>query len=123
MMLGLRIGAAVLIVSILPSCAMTTQAADQPATIISPSAESRAELQHAVATALGRPVTLADDALTGESVLTIERATARDPSGRVIEARERNLPERFQLVRNGNACVLIHERTQARIDLPKTRCK
>ena len=106
------------------ACVMSTAASDSPARIIDPTMESRAELRQAVMAALeGMPVTLADDALTRESSLSIERATQRDSGGRRIEARETSRPELFRLVRNGRACVLIHERMQSRTTLHATRCE
>lgn len=106
------------------ACAMSNEASDSPAKIVMPTAESRAELQRAVEKALNiTPVTLADDALTRESTLTIERQTARHASGRRIDAREVERPELFRLVKRGSECVLIHERTQTRTVLPSTRCE
>ncbi len=106
------------------ACVMSTAASDSPARIIAPTMASRAELRQAIMAALdGLPVTLAGDALTRESSLSIERATQRDSSGRRIEARETSRPELFRLVKHGDDCVLIHERTQSRTTLHATRCE
>jgi hypothetical protein len=106
------------------ACATSTQATDVPAKIVAPTTQSRAELRQAVMTALdGTPVTLADDALTRESTLSIERQPARDSNGQRIDAREVNRPELFRLVKHGSECVLIHERTQSRTALKTARCE
>jgi hypothetical protein len=67
-------------------------------------------------------VRLADDALTAESTLVIERASHRDARGLPIQGRELGLPERFHLVKSGGACVLVHERTGRRFPLERTEC-
>jgi hypothetical protein len=103
---------------------MPTAASDAPAKIVVPTVQSRAELRRTVVTALdGMPVTLADDALTRESTLSIERQRALDANGRRIDARETTRAELFRLVKHGTDCVLIHERTQSRTTLRATRCE
>ena len=85
------------------------------AVIDKPTSESRVELAQAVSAALnGAPVRLADDALTRDSVLIIERAHT---------GRDLDRPERFRLVRAGASCVLVHERTARRMTLASTRCR
>lgn len=103
-------------------CALGGEKADVAATIDQPTAASRAELQEAVDAALGSNVALADDTLTRNSMLTIERDALRDSSGRRIEVREREGPERFRLIKRGSRCVLIHERTQQETILRSTTC-
>lgn len=98
--------------------------ADQevPAIITQPTAETRAELVGTVRTALnGAPVTIADDALTRESVLIIERA-ARDATGARLDGRDLGRPERFQLFKKGSDCVLVHEGTGKRSTLTSASC-
>jgi len=85
-----------------------------PALIVDPTPQSRAALLQAVTDALGVQPLLADDALLRESALLIER--------RHLEGRERSMPERFQLFRVGDRCVLVHERTGQRSPLVETRC-
>lgn len=97
--------------------------ADPPALIVNPTAESRAALVQAVRAALnGAPVTLADEALTRESTLVIERAVRRDAAGRRVQGRELGLPERFHLVKSGASCVLVQERSGRRLVLEHTHC-
>ena len=102
---------------------MSATAQAVPARIVNPTAGSRAALLEAVRTALGgAPVTLADDALTRESVLVIERAPKRDAAGRRLQGREVVMPERLRLVKSGDGCVLIHERTARSFPLAHTEC-
>ena len=109
----------------LVTCACCTLPAgtDLPAVIASPTAQSREELQQTVMAALnGAPVTLADDALTHDSLLLIERNQARDAQGVPLSGRELGRPEKFQLVKNGKDCVLIHEASGKRWTLKHTQC-
>lgn len=103
-------------------CALGNDTTDAPAVIAEPTNASRAELASAVNAALGMDVALAADALTQRSILTIERKPIRDDSGRRIEVAERAPPETFRLVRRGEQCVLIHERTQRETLLKATKC-
>ena len=94
-----------------------------PAVIAEPSSRSRAELAGAVSAALnGVSVTLADDALTRESTLVLERARRRDESGLPVQGRETGTPERFRLVKSGADCVLVHESSGRRVTLQETTC-
>ena len=107
----------------LVACRTASARPDVAAVVAEPGAESRAELAAAVGAALGGvPVRLSDDALTRESTLIVERARQRDPSGLPAQGRERGVPERFRLVKNGADCVLIHERTGQRFTLRETTC-
>jgi hypothetical protein len=85
-----------------------------PAVIVEPTPESRAALLQAVTDALGVEPLLAEDALTRGSTLIIER--------RHLEGRERSLPEKFQLLKIGERCVIVHERTGQRSPLVQTKC-
>ena len=107
----------------LAGCGTLRAEADAPAVIVNPTAESRAELVRAVGAALdGARVTVADDALTHESVLLIERAKRLDPNGLLANGRELGMPERFRLVKSGGQCVLVHERSGKRFALAATAC-
>lgn len=105
------------------ACAQAPTHADEPAVIVDASPQSRAELRVAVMQALGiDDVTLADDALTRSSTLWVERAAVRDTSGRQLEGRSLERPEKFSLVRTTDQCVLVHERTGRKYPLVRTRC-
>jgi len=95
----------------------------KPAVLVQPTAASRAELARVVSRAMnGAPVTLADDALTADGTLVVERAERRDASGRPLTGRDSGRPEHFRLVKDGARCVLIQERTGQRFTLESTRC-
>lgn len=90
-----------------PAACGTLSAQEQPAVIAAPTAQSRAELERVVSSAFnGQPVTLADDALTRESVLSIERRTPPGPQGRIATGRTLEAPTRFNLVLRGSRCLL-----------------
>ena len=110
-------------VLLLVPCRTVPNRQDAPAVVVEPNAESRAEIAGAVSASLnGAPVRLADDALTHDSLLVVERARHRDPSGVLIQGRELGKPQRFRLVKNGPDCVLIHEESGKRFKLAGTAC-
>jgi hypothetical protein len=105
------------------ACATVANRRDQPAVLTSPTPESRAELARIVGSALhGAPVTLADDALTRDGTLIVDRAVARTGDGVRLNGRETGRPEHFRLVRRGSRCVLVHERTGRRWTLEAATC-
>jgi hypothetical protein len=96
---------------------------DPPAIIVNPTNASRMELAHVVRKALhGAPVTLADDALTTSNMLVIEHANPRDASGRPLNGRSLDRPERFELFTRKSRCVLVQSRTGRRWTLWHTEC-
>jgi hypothetical protein len=106
----------------LMGCASLAQS-DAPALLVAPDAAARNEVQRAVTSALQRSdVTLAEDALTRDSLLIIERTAARDPTGQRLSGRDYDRPEQFQLVASNGRCALIHQRTGSRHELPSARC-
>jgi hypothetical protein len=109
--------------SLTAACATAPPAKGVPAVITSPTPESRAELVRVLGRALhGAPLALADDALTRESTLIIERARARGPDGTPLQGRDPGRPERFRLVKDGPGCVLVHEGSGRRFPLPSATC-
>jgi hypothetical protein len=105
------------------ACATAPGRGDQPAALTSPTPASRAELARVVAGALhGAPVTLADDALTRDGTLIIERAPARTREGVPLLGRETGRPEHFRLLKRGSRCVLVHEGTGRRWTLKEATC-
>jgi hypothetical protein len=119
-----RTSAALLTAALVPAaCHPRPAAPDVAAVITDATPQSRAELARVVSHALeGATVTLADDALTGDSTLIIQRASRRDAQGLPLNGRETGRPERFQLVKNGPRCVLLQERTGRRFELAATTC-
>lgn len=96
---------------------------DVPATIVDPTPESRAELRAAVSQAMGSAdVTLADDALTGSSVLLIEHGAHGNLEHGRIMGRDPGSPVQFRLVERGDRCILIDVASGARQVLTRTRC-
>jgi hypothetical protein len=114
---------AVAVMLALAGCATATARPDLPAVLTNPTAESRAELARRVSGALhGAPITIADDALTRDSTLIIERTRPRTADGVPLSGRETGRPEHFRLVKNGSRCVLVHERTGKRWTLKAATC-
>jgi hypothetical protein len=102
---------------------VANSANEVPAVIVAPTAEGRAELQRAVSSALGGvDVLLADDALTGSSLLIVERRRHQTIKGRIGDDRSLEPPEQFRLMTDGSTCVLVHLRTESRYLLPATSC-
>ena len=107
----------------LAGCNMNAVHDERPARIVEPTEESRAELKRVVSDMLfGADVMLAEDALTGSSVLIVERNRIRNLDNPPLSGRDLGRPERFQLVTTGARCVLIHENTEARYELLETDC-
>jgi len=107
----------------LSGCQTVDADLDRPARIVNADADSRAALQAVVNEALGTEVMLADTALTDSSMLTIERWPAGTmdnpvPQGRILEK-----PIQFQLVRNGDDCVLVKKSDGSRYLLSDTDCE
>jgi hypothetical protein len=105
------------------SCEVLPAQEPQSAFLTSPTAQSRAELRRVVSTALnGVPVRLADDALTLDGALIVDRSQFRDAAGMPLNGRELGRPEHFQLVKQGSRCILIHQRTGKRWILHSATC-
>jgi hypothetical protein len=108
---------------LVPAACGTLGSQEQPAVIATPTAASRAELTRVVSAAFnGQPVTLADDALTRESVLMIERSTPPGPQGRAATGRTLEVPERLNLVLRGTRCFLVREADGREWELNEARC-
>ena len=115
---------AALLLGVLAGAANAEDASnDVPAIIVHPDDQSRAALYQAVSHALGdAPVTLADDALTLATVLSVHHAHPRDAAGRPFDGREREKPQTFALFRNGTRCILVHLQNGERITLKSVEC-
>jgi hypothetical protein len=68
-------------------------------------------------------VTLADQDLTQSSELVIERKHQRTASGDLIQGRDLELPQRFQLVSQAGQCWLVKQATGQRTLLKKVQCR
>src|SRR5262245_66383598 len=93
--------------TVAPIACSTLSAQERPAVIAAHTTQSRAELARVVSAAFnGQPVTLADDVLTRESVLTIERRTPPGEQGRAATGRTLEAPARLKLVLPGTQCYV-----------------
>ena len=123
MKLRLAACAAALALPSLCACASRADSPDEPAVIVNPSTESRGELERVIHKALGAvPVTLADDALTASSLLSLEHALRRDPEGRMLNGRDLSPPETFELFKRASQCVLVRLKTGHSWTLQHTQC-
>jgi len=109
----------------LAACRTMQAPPENPAIVVRPTPESRAALTQAVSKALGGAhVTLEDDALTRDGMLVLDESQLR--RGQVVvlgqEPGASNQPERFHLVKIGDRCVLVHDRTERHFDLIGTDC-
>lgn len=94
-----------------------------PALLAEATPEARAELQRVVSEAMhGVPVTLADDALTRESVLVIERNPPQDAQHRNLTGRNLESPQKFQLLISGDRCWLERAADGERWELLEAKC-
>lgn len=106
-----------------PAACSTLSAQEQPAVIAAHTAQSRAELARVASAAFnGQPVTLADDALTRDSVLLLERTTPPGAQGRAATGRTLEVPARLNLVLRGTRCFLVREADGREWELREARC-
>lgn len=109
---------------LLAGCVQSTPEAEAPARLLDPDAAVHAELRSVVAAAIGQAeVALADDALTVDGLLTLERTPRQDPLGHRMPGRDFGEPERFQLLRAAGQCILLHVRSERRWVLEQARCE
>lgn len=120
---GSRLVAGALLLSLSTGCGNEPLPEGVPALIVNPDAASRKELREVVQTALnGASVTLAPDALTAASVLSIEHTAPRGIDAPPATGRLLGRPERFRLLLDGPQCVLVHDSTGMRWLLLDTDC-
>lgn len=106
-----------------PAACSTLAAQEQPAVIAAHTSASRAELARVASAAFnGQPVALADDALTRESVLLLERTTPPGPQGRAATGRTLEVPARLNLVLRGARCFLVRDTDGREWELGEARC-
>jgi len=109
---ALFLGGTLLLVT---ACKTGAVRAEVPAILVDPTIESRAELHQIVGSLLGgRTVTIADDALTTQSMLVIEP--------KYLTGRDLGKPDQFRLLLSGSDCVLVHLGSDARSKLSKASC-
>ena len=95
-----------------------------PALVVEPSAESINELEIAIANLLNiTRVTIADDAFTRNSRLSLEREPHTDPNGQLLMGRSFELPEIVQLWISGDQCFITDANKHRSAPLTATRCQ
>jgi len=107
---------------IFAGCKNVAPDTDQAAVIVDPDAASRAALQETVNAVLHTDITLADNALTDTSALTIERKIPQSIEGSPAQGRNMEMPIQFRLVTDGTNCILVDQRDASRHMLADTRC-
>lgn len=119
----LRTGSCVILVSWLAACSTSDLRTDVPALLTNPSEDTRLEIEQSVSAALdGAKITVAADALTQSSVLTIEQGKNRSVERPAELGRNLGRPEHFQLMVDGPQCVLVHRRTGLHWILRQSEC-
>ncbi|MFO7692553.1 MAG: hypothetical protein R6V57_05665 [Vicinamibacterales bacterium] len=104
-------------------CHLRVPPSDVPAVLTSPTSATRAELVRVVSEAMnGAPVTIADNALTADDLLIVERAQQQSAKDMNLGGRETGRPHHFRLVKSGSRCVLIHQETGRRWTLTSATC-
>ena len=111
-----------LLVTLSVGCQTYDPSEDVPARIDSPNDVSRAELQHAVNSAMGREVVLADDALTDNSTISIERRLPSTLQNPEPQGRDMSLPIKLMLVKRNDSCFLLNPQNDSRYLLESTHC-
>ena len=110
-------------VSSLLACTANELNTDVGALRVNADTRSKTEIENVLSSALdGVPVNIADDALTRESTLIIERGMRRSIDRPAELGRELGRPNHFQLVLDGGQCFLIHRETGLRWMLATTEC-
>jgi hypothetical protein len=91
----------------LSACQMLSAQAVQPAVLSNPGPEVQQELAQVVAELSGfASVSLAATDLTRSSTLVIQRKPQTDGAGELLQGRDLEMPQRFQLVLQGGQCWL-----------------
>ncbi len=94
-----------------------------PALLSESSTDSKAELQHAIASLLKtEEVLIADDAFMQSSRLSLSRAPHTDPNGQLIMGRNFEMPDMVQLLIMDKQCFVYHEKSDQNRPLPLSKC-
>lgn len=109
---------------ILTGCKTVSEQEPVPARISSPSAESTTELTRIVSTVMdGKSVKIAPTALTESNELVIMENTKSMLGNDPINGMIRTRPQRFLLMKRGNACYLVHKESGEEYVLQQTPCE
>jgi hypothetical protein len=111
-------------VLVLSACQMTSAQTSQAALLVNPGADVRQELSQAILTLSGfATVSLSETDLTRSSELVIERKHQHDGKGEMLQGRDLEMPQRFQLVLQDGQCWLQHLGSGKRQRLKVARCR
>ena len=111
-------------VLVLTACQMSSAQTIKPSVLMNTGAEVRQELKQAIVTLTGfSSVSLSESDLTQSSELMIERNHQRDGNGELIQGRDLEMPQRFQLMLQDGRCWLQHLGSGKRQLLKLAQCK
>ena len=107
----------------LAACSANPVSTDVAALRATADARSKLEIENVLSSALGGvDITIADDALTLESTLIMERGMHRSVDRAPALGRDLGRPNHFQLVLDARQCFLVHQETGLRWMLSQTEC-
>ena len=116
--------AILVICATLSACQMTAAQMARAAVLSNPGTEVKLELSQAIMTMTGfSSVALADQDLTRSSELVVERKHHKTANGELIQGRDLEPPQRFQLVTQHGQCWLVHQSSGQRMLLKKAQCR
>ena len=108
---------------LLAACQGLTASPDLPALIVQPDEASRAALKDTLSELFGgTEITLADDALTHSSLLSLEMNSRKQPDSQSALGRVVTKPFRFQLFKSKSGCFLVDLQDGRRYLLVDTSC-
>jgi hypothetical protein len=111
-------------IAVLSACQMTSAQTATPAVLVNPGAQTLYEISQAVVALSGfANVTLSDSDLTQSSELVVERKHQRDGKGELLQGRDLEMPQRFQLLLQDRQCWLQQVGSSKRQLLTVARCK
>ena len=111
-------------VVVLSACQMSAAQTAKPAVLVNSGAPVLQELSQAIVALSGfATVTLSESDLTQSSELVIERKHQRDGNGELLQGRDLEMPQRFQLLLQDGQCWLQHVDSGKRHLLKVARCK
>ena len=114
---------AIILVLLAHACRTPEETTAIPALITNPGAETRQELERTISAALnGVQITIAEDALTKNSVLVIERGLQRGINRPPELGRDMGRPYRFQLFIAGSQCILVNMENGQQWQLTTVEC-
>jgi hypothetical protein len=113
----------ILVLAAAVGCSTSAIQDDIPALLTNPGPDTHREIEQSISAALdGVDIAIAEDALTRNSTLTIERGMKRSIARSPEMGRDLGRPEHFQLVIDGPQCVLVHASTGLHWILKSSEC-